>query len=159
MYFKSSLPPPSPPLKISWWISFATEIGLQSVVTDLAINLLDTEAINVVCICERSVEEAEKVLEEINIEMSDVFKGFKTHDKIAVRKSNTYYVMYREDRSVENLAWSSDRILNTCEERLRNTIREGLVSVSPLQVECMLVLKNMLDSIMDVDDSAIQVLN
>ena len=40
---------------------FVSKTDLQSVATDLAMNPLDTEAINAMCICTRSVEEAEKV--------------------------------------------------------------------------------------------------
>ena len=64
--------------------------------------------------------------------------------------------MYGEDGSIEHLVWSSDRILNTCEEPLQDKIREELVSVSVLEVGGPLVLKKMLDIIMDVDDSTLR---
>ena len=54
---------------------------------------------------------------------------------------------------VENLSWSADFILNRCETPLKDKIREGLVGVSPLEVGGPLVLKLMLDIVLDVDDS------
>ena len=71
---------------------------------------------------------------------------------------NRYYAQYGSDYSVENLAWSGDRLLNTCEEPLRNKILEGLVGVEMMEMGGPLVLKMMLDIIMDVDDSAPRVL-
>ena len=49
-------------------------------------------------------------------------------------------------------------ILNTCEEPLHDKIRECLVAVNPLEVGGPLVLKKILDIVMDVDDSAIRAL-
>ena len=97
----------------------------------------------------------EKYFEEIDIETSNLLRSFKTNNETTVQKSNAYYAMYGEDRSMENLVWSSDRILNTCKEPLRDKIREGLVLVSALEVGGPRVLKKMLDIIMDVNDSAI----
>ena len=57
---------------------------------------------------------------------------------------------------MENLAWSSDRILNTCEDSLCDKVREGLIGVSELESGGPLVLKKMLDIVMDVDDSALK---
>ena len=58
----------------------------------------------------------------IDIETSDFIKSFMTNDETKVRKSNVYCVMFGEDGSVENLAWSLDCILSTCEEPLRDKI-------------------------------------
>jgi len=56
---------------------------------------------------------------------------------------------------VENLAWSADWILQTCEEPLRKKIIEGIVGISPMDSGDPLILKLMLDIIMDVDNSAL----
>ena len=104
------------------------------------------------------MSDAKKSLEETDIETSDLFRIIKTNDETTVRKSKTYYAMYGEDGSVENLAWSSDRILNTCKEPPRDKIREELVSVSALEVGGLLVLKKILDINMDVDNCAVRAL-
>ena len=57
---------------------------------------------------------------------------------------------------MENLASLNDRILNACEEPLRNKILEGMVGVNAMEIGVPLVLKLMLDIIMDVDDSALR---
>ena len=59
---------------------------------------------------------------------------------------------------VENLSWSSDRILNTCKDLLRDKVREELVGVSTLESGGTLVLKKKLDIMMDVDDAALRLL-
>ena len=84
-----------------------------------------------------------------------LLKNFKGIGEEEVRVSNQYYSQYGLEYSVENLAWSNDRLLNTCEEPLRNKILEGLVGVDAMELGGPLVLKLMLDIIMDVDDSAI----
>ena len=57
---------------------------------------------------------------------------------------------------VESLAWLSNRILQTCEEPLRNNILEGIVGVLPMESGGPLILKLVLDIIMDVDDSTLR---
>ena len=59
---------------------------------------------------------------------------------------------------MENLAWSSDRILNTCEDNLLDKVRYLLVGVSPQEGGVPLVLKIMLEIFMNVDDSALRFL-
>jgi len=66
--------------------------------------------------------------------------------------------MYANEATVENLAWSADRVLSFCEDGLRDKVPEGLVGVLPLEAGGLLNLKLMLDIIMDVDDSALRVL-
>ena len=56
---------------------------------------------------------------------------------------------------VESLTWSADRILNMFEDSIRDKARECLVGVSELESGGPLVLKKMLDIIMDVDDLAL----
>ena len=68
---------------------------------------------------------------------------------------NRYYSQYGSDYLVENLAWTHDRLLNTCEEPLCNEILEGLVGVDAMEIGSPLLLKLILDIIMDVDDSAL----
>jgi len=51
------------------------------------------------------------------------------------------------------MAWSSNRCLNTCNDALHNKVRERLVGVSELESGGPIVLKKMLDSIMDIDNA------
>ena len=82
----------------------------------------------------------------IDITNIDITKSCQDLDNIAIRISNWYYIMYGSDASVENLAWSADRIMNTCEDALKENIREGLVGVSRLEAGGTFVLNLMLDS-------------
>jgi len=61
--------------------------------------------------------------------------------------------MYGSSATVENIAWSADCILSTCEDTLRDKVREQLIGVSAPESGGPLVLKLMLDIVMDVDDS------
>ena len=97
-------------------------------------------------------------LEQVPLDPTSLLKNFKGIGEEEVRASNSYYARYGSVYSVENLAWSNDRLLNTCEEPLRNKILEGLVGVDPIELGGPLVLKLMLDIIMDVDDSALRAL-
>ena len=71
----------------------------------------------------------------------DLIKSFKDIDEATIKRSNSYYARYGADCLVENLSWSSDQILNTCDESLRDKVREGLVGVSALESGGPLVLK------------------
>ena len=64
--------------------------------------------------------------------------------------------MYGSEAYVENLAWSSDRILNTCEDNLRYKVRSGLVGVSPLEAGVPLILKLMINTVMNIEDSVLR---
>ena len=46
-------------------------------------------------------------------------------------------------------------MLNTCEDSLRDKVREWLDGVSVLEVGILLALKKMSDIVVDVDDSAL----
>jgi len=66
--------------------------------------------------------------------------------------------MFGTDATIENLSWSSDRIMNSCKVPLRDKVRESLLGMNTLEMGGPIILKIMLDIIMDVDDSARQVL-
>ena len=85
----------------------------------------------------------------------DLIKLFKYLDEPTIHRSNAYYEKYGAYYLVENLAWSDDRVLNTCKDSLRDKVQERLVGVSELESGDPLVLKKMLDIVMDVDDSAL----
>ena len=57
---------------------------------------------------------------------------------------------------MENLSWSGDRILVTCEEPLRDKIWEELIDVCPLELGGPLVFKLMIDIVLHVEDSALR---
>ena len=92
------------------------------------------------------------------IEPVDLLKNYKGIDEETVRVSNRYYSRFGTEYLVENLSWSSVRILQTCEESRRNKILEGTVGISPMESGGPLILKLMLDIIMDVDNSVLRVL-
>jgi len=77
-------------------------------------------------------------------------------DHTEIRLSNRYYVMYGSNATVENLTWSTDRILNTCEGAFRDNVRELLSGVLSLKTGGPLVLKLALDIFIDIDDSALR---
>lgn len=52
--------------------------------------------------------------------------------------------------------WSSNRCLKMCDNALRDKVREMLVAVLKLESDGPLVLKKTLESIMDVDNSALR---
>ena len=97
-------------------------------------------------------------LESVSLEPTNLLKNYKGINEEDVRTSNPYYSQYRSDYSVENLAWTNDRLLNTCEEPLRNKILERLVGVNAMEIDGLLVLKLMFDIIMYVNDSALRAL-
>ena len=76
---------------------------------------------------------AQEAVEQVTIELTDLLKRHKGISEDAFRASNWYYSEYGVEYSVENLAWSADRILKTCEEPLRNKIQGGIVGVSPME--------------------------
>lgn len=97
------------------------------------------------------------IMEPLSIGTIDLMHHFKKVDKSEVRLSNRYYNQYGTEATVENLAWSADRILDTCDDNLHDKVREGLVGVPPLESGGPLILKLMFDVVMDVDDAALRV--
>ena len=57
-------------------------------------------------------------LEVVTLEPLDLLRIYKGISEEDIRVSNRYYSQYGSCYSVENLAWSNDRLLNTCEEPL-----------------------------------------
>ena len=55
-------------------------------------------------------------LEEVPLAHVNLLKNYKGITEEEVRGSNRYYSQYGSDYSVENLAWSNERLLNMCEE-------------------------------------------
>ena len=72
-------------------------------------------------------------LKEVDIKQLNLVKPFKMIDETEICQYNCYYVMYGSEASVENLAWLSDCILNTCEDSLHDKVREGMVGASTLE--------------------------
>merc|ERR1740124_409077 len=96
--------------------------------------------------------------EEVAIDLVDLLKNYKGIAEETVRVFNRYYSRFRAEYSMENLAWSPNRILQRFEEPLRNNILEGIVGISPMESGGPLIFKLMLEIIMDADDSALRVL-
>jgi len=74
-------------------------------------------------------------------------------DKTSIHQLNSYYAMFRTNSTVDNLSRNSDRTMNSCEDPLRDKVRESLIGMNTLEMESPIVLKRMLDIIMDIDDS------
>lgn len=74
-------------------------------------------------------------------------------ENTSIRLSNHYYTMHLSETTVDNLAWSGDRILNTCKDALRDKIIEKLVVVFPFEAGGPLVLKSIPDIVMDIGGS------
>ena len=68
-----------------------------------------------------------QILQGTTINTTNLIKSFKDLDETTIKLSNSYYAKYGSSWSVENLSWSSDYILNTCDDSLRDKAREGLV--------------------------------
>ena len=67
-----------------------------------------------------------KAVEDLNlidIFTSELLKYFKTINVTIIRQSNAHYAQYGAGHTVENLSWSGDHILDTCEEPLRKKSR------------------------------------
>ena len=57
---------------------------------------------------------------------------------------------------MENLAWSINFILNTCDSVPREKLREGLLDISLLDTGGPLVIKMMLEIVMDVGNISLR---
>ena len=75
---------------------------------------------------------AEGEIEKVGIILTNLLNPYKDIKKVRVRASNRYYMEYSSVYLVENLAWTTDRIIHTCEDPLRNKILDGVVEVSAL---------------------------
>ena len=73
-------------------------------------------------------------LEAVDLVSTNLLQNYKGISKEEVKVLNKYYSQYGQDYLVENLAWSNDRILNTCKEPLRNKILEGMVGTSAMEM-------------------------
>ena len=89
---------------------------------------------------------------------TDLLPSFKAVDTTTICLSKRYHSQYSVEYTVENLAWSADKIMVTCEEYLKDKIYKQLSSVSTLDQVGLLVLKLMLEFFVDVEDSALVLL-
>ena len=64
-------------------------------------------------------------LQLVEIKTTNLVKYFKDIDEPTIRRSNAYYSKYGADHLVENLAFLAGQILNTCEDSLRDKVRDG----------------------------------
>ena len=137
---------------------FALQNDLAIEEDKLAANAANLVAAAEMVVVEDKIKDATTVMESLTIDTIDLMHHFKKVDESEVRLSNRYYNQYGTEATVENLAWSADRILDTCDDNLRDKVREGLVGVPPLESGGPLVLKLMFDVVMDVDDAALRAL-
>jgi len=92
------------------------------------------------------------------IEPINLIASFKNLDNATIRMRNTYYAEYGASFTAEKLSWSVDMILQTCNDTLTDKVRERMVRVSEPEVGGPIILKIMLDVVMDVDDSSLRYL-
>ena len=130
----------------------------EQAATALALNPTDTVLVATNSTRIRATARAESQLSAIKINSVNLITSFQDLDETAIRQSNRYYAMYGSPATVENLSWSGERCLETCEDALKDKIREQLVGVSVLENGGPLVLKLALDLVMDIDDSALRAL-
>ena len=127
---------------------FVYQGALNTCDTALLSNPSDAALISDQAMATSITSSATTKLQAVSIKTTDLIKSFKDLDEPTIRRSNDYYAKYGADYLVENLAWSANRILNTCEDSLRDKVREGLVGVSDLESGGPLVLKKILDIVM-----------
>ena len=106
----------------------------------------------------KAVDEAEWPLDTIETIPVDLLKAFQDLSKTEICQSNNHYAMFGTDATVENISWSQDSIINSCEESLIEKVRESMVGMSTLEMGGPIILIIMLDIIMEVDDSALRAL-
>ena len=70
----------------------------------------------------RLVLEAEDNLARIQLHPKNLLTDYKDVSVEDVRASNSYYLRWGADYVVENLQWSEDRILGTCEVTLQEKL-------------------------------------
>lgn len=92
----------------------------------------------------------------IFIKTNDLIKSFDTLDETTIYLSNAYYVRFEADYLVDNLAWSNDRRLNTCDDTLRDKVREGLVGLSEMESGELIVWKKTIEFIKVFDNAALK---
>jgi len=96
-------------------------------VFDQASNLLATDPNNAELQADLATavaqsEVANMELEGMPLAPLNLAKNYRGITEAKLSRSNRYYLQYGSDYSVENLAWSNDRLLNTYEEPLRHKI-------------------------------------
>ena len=94
-------------------------------------------------------------LQSNSIATTNLIKFLKDVDEVTICRSNAYYTKYGTSWLVDNLP-STDMVLNTCEESLIDKVRERLVGVSEMELGGPLVLKKMLNIVMNVDNAALR---
>ena len=62
----------------------------------------------------------------------DLFHDIKSTDMGVVKLANQYFYEYGQDYHGENVAWSGEKILNSCDESLRDKLIESTRGWSPL---------------------------
>jgi len=97
-------------------------------------------------------------LASVYLEPTNLLNSCKGTSGDDLQVSNRYYSQYALNYSVNNLALTQDRILNTFEEPHRKKILEGLVGAYMMEIGGPFLLKLMLDIIIDVDDRGLRAL-
>ena len=127
-------------------------MAMDELTADLSNQTLNTDLANAVADGKMALDN----LEAVSLTPTNIIKNYKDIEEDKLQESNKYFAQYGSKYSVENLSWSAYRLLKTCKEPLRNKILEVLVGVDAMEMGWSLVLKLMLEIIMDVDDSALR---
>ena len=137
---------------------FECQAEEEQAATALAVDPTDATLALTSSTRQKATARAETQLAAIKINSINLITSFQDVNESTIRQSNRYYAMYGSPSTVENLSWSGDRCLETCEDNLKDKVREQLVGVSALESGGPLVLKLALDLVMDIDDSALRAL-
>jgi len=113
---------------------FVTQASMTTATTVLAPDLTNTAFITDLVNAEAIIATVLVDLELVSLDPTYLLKNFKGITNEEVRISNRYYSQYGPEYPVENLEWSNDRLLNTCEEPLWKKILEGMVGVSTMEM-------------------------
>jgi hypothetical protein len=101
---------------------FRNQADLQEAEDRMLLNATDADLQTDQRLATQAVASSIQALNAVEITTIDLFSDFKLVDETTIRRSNTYYAQYGAEYTVENLSWSTDHILNTCEEPLRDKI-------------------------------------
>ena len=135
---------------------FECQQELALCATSLTNNLSNTTLIQDESAATIISPKAVKDLNSIDIFTSDLLKDFKTIDVAIIRRRNAHYTQYEVRHTVENISWFGNRILDTCEEPLRDKIQKGLIDVCLVELGGPLVFKLMINIVLDIEDSALR---
>ena len=101
--------------------------------TEIAVDTSTTVLILRYPTVQKAISNAMTALESTDIENMNSLSLFQYLNETVKRAPNQYYAIYGSTKTVEKLAWSSDRIMSTCEDSIRDEVRDQLMIVLHLE--------------------------